>query len=93
MLKNQLTSKVAGIILKTLREQKGRLTQVSDLCKINRREFNIRGLSKMKFHRQLRIIYALAVVLPALRYEQLMNEVSNEILDFADEVGFDFFDE
>ena len=47
----------------------------------------------MKFHRQLRIIYALAVVLPALRYEQLMNEVSNEILDFADEVGFDFFDE
>ena len=68
MVKEQFTSEVAGIILNHLREKKGRLTEVSDLCNINRKELNRKGLAKMKMHRLLRLIYAMELVLPYPEY-------------------------
>jgi hypothetical protein len=93
MLKEKLTSMIAGIILREVRNPqcKGRLTQISDVCRINRREFNVRGLSKMKLHRLLRIIYALALVMTPSQFERMMSEVRNTIVDLADEVDEAFF--
>ena len=45
-LKDQLTSEVAGIILRHVRTPKGRLTEISDDSKINRKDFNVHGLSQ-----------------------------------------------
>ena len=58
-LKEQLTSEVAGIILKYVKAEKGRLTRISEDARINRKEFNIRGLSKMRLHRQMRLNHSL----------------------------------
>jgi hypothetical protein len=93
MLKEQLTSKVAGIILEHVRSKKGRLTELSDWCRINRKEFNIRGLSQMKFHRLLRILYALHLECEYYEWKQLWDEISETIQEFSDEYDFTLLDE
>ena len=47
---SQLTSNIVGIILDTIREKKGRLTEISDLSVINRQEFDVEGLANMKLN-------------------------------------------
>jgi len=42
MIKDQLISQVASIILRFVRNRKGRLTEQSDDCRINRRKFNVK---------------------------------------------------
>ena len=51
-----MTSDVAGIILEYLRSVKGRLTEVSNLSGINRREINRKGLAKMRMSRLMRLV-------------------------------------
>lgn len=93
MLKDQLTSAVAGIILHHVRERKGRLTEVSDLCSINRKEFNRRGLSKMKLHRLLRLVYALALILPYREFDVMWKDILDEIRNYSDDYDFTLLDE
>ena len=93
MLKDKLTSEVAGIILRHVRNPKGRLTEVSELCRINRREFTIRGISRMKFHRLLRIFYALSLVVRYEEYKQMTDELRDVIQDYSDEYDYVLIDE
>ena len=64
MLRDELTSDVAGFILEYLRSVKGRLTEVSNLSGINRREINRKGLSKMRMSRLMRLVYTMQLVMP-----------------------------
>jgi len=93
MLKDQLTSEVAGIILDRVRESKGRVTEISDLCRINRRELNVRGLSRMKLHRLLRIVYSLAVIMRYEEYRAMMEQISRTIENFSDNYDYLLLDE
>lgn len=93
MLKEQLTSAVAGIILHHVRETKGRLTEVSDLRSINRKEFNRRGLSKMKLHRLLRLVYALALIMPYREFDVMWKDILDEIRNYSDDYDFTLLDE
>lgn len=93
LLRNQLTSRVAGIILTRIRERKGRLTEISDECRINRREFNVRGFSKMSLQRLLRVFYALYMVLPKREFDAMENEIAEVIADYADEYDYVLLDE
>lgn len=83
-LKTQLTSEVAGIVLEYVKAKKGRLTWISEVTGINRREFNRHGLAKMKFHRLLRILYALSLCMDEEVFKEFMTEISDTILDYAD---------
>lgn len=93
MLKQQLTSEVAGIILRHVRNPKGKLTEISDLCRINRKEFNVHGLSKMKLHRLLRIIYALALTMGYDQYRKMMDEIRDVIWENEECYDYLLFDE
>lgn len=93
MVKEQFTSEVAGIILNHLREKKGRLTEASDLCNINRKELNRKGLAKMKMHRLLRLIYAMDLVLPYPEYDKMWSEILDKIQEFANVYDCTLFDE
>lgn len=92
-LKDQMTSEIAGIILQHVRNHKGRLSEVSDDCRINRREFNVRGISKMKFHRLLRIFYDLLLILTYAEFTKMMEEIINTLKDYADEHDYTVLDE
>lgn len=93
LLRKQLTSKVARIILTRIRDRKGRLTEISDECRINRREFNVRGFSKMSLQRLLRVFYALCLVLPKSEFDAMGNEIAEVIADYADEYDYVLLDE
>ena len=92
-LKDQLTSEVAGIILRHVRTPKGRLTEISDDSKINRKDFNVHGLSQMKLHRFLRILYALNLSMDYEEYQQMMDEISDTITEFAGDYDYTLLDE
>ena len=93
MLKQQLTSEVAGIILNHLREKKGRLTEVSDLCNINRKELNRKGLAKMKMHRLFRLLYAMELVLPYNEYKEMWTKILDKIREFSGNYDYTLLDE
>lgn len=76
MDKNQLSGRIVSIILKAIREEKGRLTAISDLSVINRQEFDVEGLMKMRFDRFIRVSSAIAFMLPRKRYEQMKQDIS-----------------
>lgn len=92
-LKDQLTSEVVGIILLHVRNKKGRLTKISDDSKINRKEFNSSGLAKMKFHRVIRLLYAIAFELTYAEYKQMMNEIRDTITEWSDKYDYTLLDE
>lgn len=93
MLKEELTSAVAGIILHHLRDVKGRLTEVSDLCHINRKELNRKGLAKMKMHRLLRLMYAMELVMPYQQYDTMWKDILDEIRKFSEDYDYTLLDE
>ena len=92
-LKQQLTHEVAGIILDTVREKKGRLTEISDLCRINRKHFNVKGFSQLRMHQLLRVVYALAVVLNYEDYRDMMARIARTIESYSDEFDYMLLDE
>lgn len=58
-IKEKLTSKCAGIILREARV-KGRLTIISDECGVNRKYFNRKLLRMLRFHRMVGLLYCTA---------------------------------
>ena len=92
-LKDQLTREIAGIILRYVRNEKGRLSEISRDSRINRREFTIRGLAKMKLHRLLRILYDLCLELPYAEYMKMTDEIRQTISDYANEYDYTLLDE
>ena len=93
MLKQQLTSEVAGIILDHVRETKGRLTLISDATRINRKHFTVRGFSQLRVHQMLRIVYALAVVMRYEDYRDMMGQIARTIERYSDEYDYMLLDE
>ena len=79
-----LTGLIAGIILETIREKKGRLTEVSDRSVINRREFDEEGLINMKLGRFIRLGKVLAQSLPRDHYNQMKNDISDEFWNYIE---------
>ena len=93
MIKDRLTSEVASIILRYVKSYKGLLTLVSDESKINRSEFNVRGLSQMKLHRLLRILSVLGLELRGNDFQKMMDEIRDTITDYVDKYDFTLLDE
>lgn len=93
MLRDEMTSEVAGIILHYLRDVKGRTTEVSNLSGINRREINRKGLAKMKLNRLLRLIYAMLLLMPPKTSESMWQDILGKIREFADYFDFILLDE
>ena len=66
------------IILDTIREKKGRLTEISDQSVINRQEFIEERMVNMKLYRLVRLSETMAKSLPRSRYVQMMSDISEK---------------
>ena len=92
-LKDKLTSEVAGIILKYVKAEKGRLTRISEDARINRKEFNIRGLSKMRLHRQMRLNHSLYLEMTHEEYYRMWDEINDIVSYYGDNFDYILLDE
>lgn len=81
MLKDQLTSLCAGIILGEVRRDH-RLTIISDECGINRKYFTRKYFRLLRFHRQIRLLYALSSWKTREDFEALGAKLFRAIWDF-----------
>lgn len=93
MLRDELTSDVAGIILEYLRSVKGRLTEVSNLSGINRREINRKGLAKMRMSRLMRLVYTMQLVMPPYKSEAMWQKIIEKVREYADYYDYILLDE
>lgn len=93
MLRDELTSDVAGIILEYLRSVKGRLTEVSNLSGINRREINRKGLAKMRMNRLMRLVYTMQLVMPPKVSDAMWQKIIEKVREYADYYDFILLDE
>ena len=93
MLRDELTSDVAGIILEYLRSVKGRMTEVSNLSGINRREINRKGLAKMRMSRLMRLVYTMQLVMPPKASDTMWQKIIEKVREYADYYDFILLDE
>lgn len=93
MTKNLVAEIIAEIMLEAIREKKGRLTEVSTECSINRQEFDVEGLTNLKLYRLLRLVQALVHALPRARYEQMKNDIAEVFWKSIDDLDDDSYDE
>jgi hypothetical protein len=93
MLRDELTSDVAGIILENLRSVKGRLTEVSNLSGINRRELNRKGLAKMRMNRLMRLVYAMLLIMPPKKSDAMWQKILEKLREYAKDFDFILLDE
>jgi hypothetical protein len=93
MLRDELTSDVAGIILENLRSVKGRLTEVSNLSGINRRELNRKGLAKMRMNRLMRLVYAMLLIMPPKKSDAMWQKILEKVREYAKDFDFILLDE
>lgn len=76
MKTNELALSIGDIINKAVREKKGRLTEVSDQCSINRRKFAPEGIIHIEVYQLIRLGQSIALSMPRNRYEQMKSEIS-----------------
>ena len=88
-----MTSDVAGIILEYLRSVKGRLTEVSNLSGINRREINRKGLAKMRMSRLMRLVYTMQLVMPPKASDAMWQKIIEKVREYANYYDFILLDE
>ena len=93
MLRDELTSDVAGIILENLRSVKGRLTEVSNLSGINRRELNRKGLAKMRMNRLMRLVYAMLLIMPPKKSDAMWQKILEKLREYANYYDYILLDE
>lgn len=82
---SNLSKTMAEIILQHVRNRRGRLTMVSDMCGINRSEFCVDKLTIMRFYRSSRLLYILLTVITYDEFKQMMDKLWETVQDTYDE--------
>lgn len=90
MLKDQLTSKCAGLILGEVRKDH-RLTMISDECGINRKCLNRSSFRQLRFHRLVRLLYATSSWMNREDFQALGAKLFGSIWDFCAEHDEEFY--
>ena len=93
MLRDQLVSKCAGVILDAVRSERGRLTFVSGESQVNRQYFNRKKFRTLKLFRVIRVLYVLAMEMERDEFIMIGDKVFEEIWDMQDDWGYDLLDE
>ena len=92
MIKNQLTSLCAGILLSEVRV-KGHLTYISEESGINRKNMNRKNFRLLRFHRLVRLLYTTASWTDRERFRELGARMFETIWDFNQEYDDRFYTE
>ena len=77
---------IGDILNKAVREKKGRLTEVSEQCSINRQKFDPEDIIHIQFHQLVRLGQAIALSMPRDRYEQMKSEISDKFWKSIDDI-------
>ncbi len=86
MIRNLLARLIAEIMLEAIRERRGCLTAVSDMCAINRGEFHPEGIAKMRLDRIVRLGQAMAYCMPREQYEAMKRKISELFWEWVEKM-------
>ena len=92
MLKSQLTSKLAGILIDTINKT-GKKSHISDESRINRKYLTRSFFRLLRFHILVRLLYNTAMWTDRKDFAAIGAKLFDEIWLLADKHGYDFNDE
>ena len=92
MLRDKLTSHLAGSILKAIKDT-GLKSHICDESRINRKYMQRKSFRLLRFHILVRLIYNLALQSDQETFEKLGNRLFTDIWQYADTHQYDFNDE
>jgi hypothetical protein len=85
MTEKEMCRLVAETFLQRVCEKRGRKTDVSNICHMNRSELTVDGLMKMKGYRLMRVMYALLMLRTRKDVVKIVCELIDIINDCVDE--------
>lgn len=92
MLRDKLTSYLAGCILNAIKET-GAKSHLCDESRINRKYMQREHFKKLRFYILVRVLYNLALLSDQKTFEQLGSRIFADIWQYAETHGYDFNDE
>ena len=75
MSKKDLIEEIVKIVLTSLRKEKGRLTKISNTCRINRGKLTDKSMAKLRFYHLILLFYAICLSLTAEEFETMMKDI------------------
>ena len=93
MMTEKLISKSAGCIIDAVRNQRGRLSFVSDEAQVNRQYFNHRMFRTLRFFQIIRVLYVLAMRMEREEFMGIGQDLFAKIWDYADDYEFTLLNE
>lgn len=91
MSKKDLIEEIIMIILNSLRKEKGRLTKISNTCKINRGKLTDESMAKMRVYHLILLFYAICLNLTAKEFEAMMKDIYYTFVEKSAEYDFTLF--
>ena len=86
MENHELALSIGDILNKAVREKRGRLTEVSEQCSINRQKFDAEDITNIRLYQLIRLGQAIALSMPRDRYEQMKSEISDKFWKSIDDI-------
>ena len=91
MSKKDLIEEIIMIILNSLRKEKGRLTKISNTCRINRGKLTDESMAKLRFYHLILLFYAICLNLTANEFETMMKDIYYTFVEKSAEYDFTLF--
>ena len=91
MNKKDLIEEIVKIVLTNLRKEKGRLTKISNTCRINRGKLTDESMAKLRFYHLILLFYAICLNLTAKEFEAMMKDIYYTFVEKSAEFDYTLF--
>ena len=93
MRKKALIEMIVKIILERIRNERGRLTRISNTCKINRGKLTDEAMTHVRFNQLILLFYAVCLNLKPKEFEAMMKDIYYTFVEKSAEYDFSLFDD
>ena len=91
MSKKDLIEEIVKIVLTSLRKEKGRLTKISNTCRINRGKLTDESMAKLRFYHLILLFYAIYLNMTANEFETMIKDIYYTFVEKSAEYDYTLF--
>ena len=93
MKKRDLIEEIVKIILEKIKNERGRLTRISNTCKINRGKLTDEAMAYMRVYHFILLFYAACLNLKPKEFEAMMKDIYYTFVEKSAEYDFSLFED
>lgn len=93
MKKVDLIDVIVKIILERIKNERGRLTRISNTCKINRGKLTDENMAFMRVYHYILLFYAVCLNLKPKEFEAMMKDIYYTFVEMSAEYDYSLFED